>query len=548
MPLSPSDNGNPPAAPARGRRPAAVAALVLAAAALALYRPWVDRPFDTLDFSEFLPLLTGPGTFGGRLAALTHYYVGEHARFNVLSYAGIAAKWTLLGASPILWQWARVAEMGLLVAGVYLLFRRLALRPLPAMAGASLFVFSRIVGEAWTRMTMGEPLGLLCALGALLLATTWRTGSRPVLRAAGAGLLVAGAVLAKEMLIGVLPLVWLVGIARGPDGRLSRPVRSGDTLRWLGWSTLAPLVAFGIALVVALQGGGSAGFTGMYGEAPAGVGIFVSLAVRPWMVVGGRPGLDALAMPGNLCFLLLIVIGGGLAFSRAEWRHHFGWTAVGALILSLAYAVLYLPWPYAYLYYGIPFLLGPALLFGLSLQLIADERPRGPVAALIGWVAVLVTTAPATGQAASLTIALQQVNGDLVHTIAQVPHAERLVVARVSPAPRPWMGSAAMLRRYAIALGTIRALPAAEDLGCRESAVLLERPLGGTIFVTYPGACGGIQSPSVHIARGYRVLDLSWSGVTIRSDSVIADVLIGLDAMRPEAPGGDSTHTSPAGP
>ena len=187
------------------------AVVTIAALALALYRPWVGRPFDTLDFSEFLPLLTGPSSLGSRFAALTRYYVGEHGRLNVLSYAALAAKWTWLGASPVRWQWGRFAEMALLTGGVYLLGRRLALRPLPALAAASLFVFSRLVSEAWTRMTMGEPLGILCTLGALHLAIGWRRTPAPAMRAAWAGALMVGAVLAKEMLVGVLPLVWLLG-------------------------------------------------------------------------------------------------------------------------------------------------------------------------------------------------------------------------------------------------------------------------------------------------------------------------------------------------
>src|SRR5262245_61410373 len=86
------------------------------AVACALYTPWVSRPFDILDFSEFLPLLTGAGGFLSRLSALNDYYVHQHGRLNLLSYAALAAKWSVLGDSPMLWQWLRFIEMGLLVA------------------------------------------------------------------------------------------------------------------------------------------------------------------------------------------------------------------------------------------------------------------------------------------------------------------------------------------------------------------------------------------------------------------------------------------------
>ena len=536
MPVSISNNNTASPSPAPAWRSALLPALLLAVLALVLYRPWVDRPFDTLDFSEFLPLLTGPHSFGGRLAALTHYYVGEHARLNVLSYAGLAAKWTLLGASPVLWQWARMGEMAVLTAGVYLLFRRLALRPLPALAGASLFVFTRLVSEGWTRMTMGEPLGLICALGALLLATTWRTGSRPILRAAAAGLLMACAVLAKEMLIGVLPLVWLIGTARRADGRLARPDLSGDAKRWIFWSAVPAFAAFGLALVIAL-GGGSGGFTNLYGQAPTGLQVFFSLASRPWIIQGVRPGFGALTLPGNAFFALVLVGGLWLVSRRAEWRDHLRWSLAGAVGLSFAFAILYLPWPYTYLYYGIPFHLGPALLFGLAIQAISDEGRRGPLVACLGWGAVVATTAPATAQNAAMLIAMQQVNGDLVATIGQVRYADRLVMARVSPAPQPWMGSAATLRRYAMATGAPATFPAAtQDLGCPESVALLQQRLGRTVFVSFLGNCGGLGNASAHLAHTFGSLVVTWTSVRWKIDSIAADVLVDREAMAPPVP------------
>ncbi|HET7042965.1 MAG TPA: hypothetical protein VFI13_13180, partial [Gemmatimonadales bacterium] len=79
-----------------------------------------------------------------------------------------------------------------------------------------------------------------------------------------------------------------------------------------------------------------------------------------------------------------------------------------------------------------------------------------------------------------------------------------------------------------------RSLPPATDLLCAPAGEVLQHPLGGTVFVTYRAVCGGLQSSSFHIARVYRVVEVSWSGVTIANDSVVADVLIGLDAVSPE--------------
>jgi hypothetical protein len=512
------------------------AVVALAALALVLFRPWIQRPFDTLDFSEFLPLLTGERSVWARTAALVHYYADQHARFNVASYAALAAKWSILGASPVLWQWTRVGEMGLVVSGAYLLFRRLALRPLPALAGASLFVISRLSSEAWFRMTMGEPLGLLLALGALLLATTWRDRPAELWRGIVTGLLMALAILAKEMLIGLLPLVWVVGAMRESDGRLGPPDRDPRFRPFLLWSALPALAAFGVAGLIALRGTGD-GFTELYGRAHPDLSRFLDLFLHPWIIQGVGTTRATLMLPGNLLFDLTLVVGLWAAARRAEAQAHLTWTLRAAAITSACFAALYLPWPSDYLYYAIPFLLAPALLFGMAVQGLTELPPWGPRAALAAPLLLAVLVAPGTGEATSSTIAMQQVNGDVVRTIAMVPNADRLVVARLSPAPQAWMGAAATLRRYAMATGAPATFPVAtQDLGCAASGALIQHRLGRTVFVTYLGNCGGLAGPSAHVVRTYRALDVGWSGARWVSESVVADLLVDRVAMMPPVP------------
>ena len=512
------------------------AAAALVALALVLYRPWIGRPFDTLDFSEFLPLLTGPSSLGSRVAALTRYYVGEHARANVASYVALALKWTLLGASPVRWQWARMAEMGLVVAGIALLFRRLALRPLPALAGAALFVVSRLSSEAWFRMTMGEPLGLCFALGALLLATTWRAHPREVWRGVAVGALMALAVLAKEMLIGILPLVWIVGAGRRVDGRLGAPTPDREIRPFLWGSAIPPLAAFLAVGMIAL-GSGSAGFTALYGAAPLTAGRLIALVLQPWVVDGVGSGRATLLLPGNICFFVTLAAGLAAAARRPEDRAHLRWALAAAAVTSLAFAALYLPWPSSYLYYGIPFLLAPAFLFGTAVQGLADLGPRERWSAVAAPLLLVALVAPGTAEAASLTIAMQQVNGELVRTVGRVPNADRLVVARISPADQAWMGAAATLRRYAMATGAPATFPARTlDLDCAASTALVQHRLGRTVFVTYLGNCGGLSGPSAHIARRFNALQVDWAGARWVSESVVVDVLVDREAMTPRSP------------
>lgn len=526
-----------PGSPQRAIRITALAVAVgLATLALVLYRPWEPRPFEVFDFSEFLPLLTGPTGFWGRFTALSSHYATEHGRLNVLSYAGLAAKWTLLGASPVLWQWARALEMAAIVSGVYLLFRRLALGRLPALAAASLFVYSGFVGEAWTRMTMGEPLGLLCALGAMLLATTWHEADRPLRRVVAAGVLMGLAVLAKEMMIGVLPVVWAIGVARRPDGSLGVPDLNARTKRWLFWCSLPAAAALGAVFVVA-RGADTSGFTHLYGTAPSDPRTFGALFLAPWIVQAADPGFGAFLLPGNAVFALLTVGGAALTWRNGVDRIQLQWALAFALGLSLAYAILYAPWPQSYPYYVIPFALGPAYLFGLALRTIGDEPRWGAAVALGGWALLAFTVAPSTGAIASQAIAMQRVNGDLVHTIGRVPNAERLVVARVDPPLQAWQGAAATLRRYALATGGPASFPAVTvDLTCAEGGSLLQQPLGRTLFVSYQRSCGGISGASAHLVSHYHALRVDWTGIHWTADSAAADMLVERAAWAPRTP------------
>src|SRR5262245_24793317 len=69
-----------------------------------LYQPTRHRPFDILDFSEFLPILTTHHSLPDQFVALCRYYLHDQGRTNVLPYAAITLKWGLFRDDVVAWQ------------------------------------------------------------------------------------------------------------------------------------------------------------------------------------------------------------------------------------------------------------------------------------------------------------------------------------------------------------------------------------------------------------------------------------------------------------
>lgn len=512
--------------PSRTERTLAAAlATGLVLLGLWMYRPWEPRPFDTLDFSEFLPLLRGASGIGGRTAALINYYVHEHGRLNLLSYLALAAKWTFLGDSPVRWQWARVIEMLGLLALVAGLLRRLALGPIAAVAGASVFLIGRVAGEGWTRMTLGEDLGTLCVLIALHLALGDPARRRTLGSAVAIGTCLALGVLAKEMLIGLVPFTLWIAFTRSESGELGRFRLDRRGAIWGAAVGALPSAVFLAALWFATHAA-EQGFSSLYGTRPGLVGPFVELFFRPWFLTSQRASLTALLPPGNALFVLLILGGVAAAWRTKARRPEAVAILLAAALTSGALAALYLPWPYFNLYYAIPFLLGTALVTGLAVDAITRASARGPAHAFAATALVALATAPVTNHYARIAIAEQQVDGALVANFARYPGVDSILAARREPVPLAWAGTAPTLRRYALATGVATSLPPARDILCPEAYGRVAHGFGRSLLVTYGHYCGALPGASITIVRPFRYVDVWWTEVRTVDDSVLAQILV----------------------
>jgi len=495
--------------------------LLLVAAAAWIYTPGAPRPFDIVDFAEFLPLLQEGSGPVDRFVRFVGFYAGDHGRLNLVAYAGLVLKWELFGGNVALWQWARFGELLLLTVLVHVACRRLHATPLGGAAGASLFLVARASGEGWTRVTLGEPLGLILFLVALLLAAGWRRDPSPR-RGAGIALLVAGSILCKEMLVGLVPVLLATGLFRDAEGRFD-PTQPPVRLRpFLAWTLVAAVVAFGASALTALASSGE-GFTTMYGEGTTSVDRFLDLLQRPWQLQGQRGFPDSWSLPANTLVALLTLAGGAVAWRQggAERRHL---AVVGTLAagVALAFAVLYLPWPFFRLYYGMPFLFGPALLLAAAVS-ACDRAGRWPrIAVLVGVLVVAVGAGTSSARAARAAIALQRTHGEVIDALAGRTDLDTVFVVRPQVGPLSWIGTGPSLGNFARATGR-PAMPALLDRPC---STRTDTTAGGapTSVVSYLNGCGPLGDASHLIRHPVDGWTLQWRGLRRGTDTIGADL------------------------
>jgi len=500
-----------------------LALALLGAMAFWLYQPWRGRPFDVIDFSDFLGRLAAGTGFVDRLARLVGYYGAEHGRFNALSYAGLVAKWQLFGPNPFAWQLVRAAQLLLATAGTYLLLRRLSAGPWGAVLGASLVLYSYSANQAWVRLTLGEPLGLLCVLGAGLLATEARTAAHWKLMALGSGLLMALAILAKEMLVAWAPIVVYLGCYLNEQGRLE-PIKRPDArgfwvLRSVGIGTVVASVPVILAIVLIKQ----QGYATLFGGGGRSLLRIAEIAQRmlvPWPVAQAGEG-PVLMLPAAL-FVLAIVLGFRRSRGVAGWESHARRATLLGLALPILGTALYAPWPVYWPPYGLPFLFGSGLVLAMAVTSAEAVSPRSAMGGrAVAALCIALVIAPSIHRARRLA-ARQEVNAGLAMALLEHRGADSTIVALVIPPRSALVGIGPAMRDYALAMSPGSALPPARDAQCAEVVERIRRGLGRTNLISYADQCGALPIVTVSVRRAFRYFDIErFAGVR---DSMRADL------------------------
>jgi hypothetical protein len=488
-----------------------------------IYLPFAARPFDVLDFGEFLPLLRNNPTFLTQLKALLRYYVEDQGRLNVVPYFFIVTKWFLFGWHVPLWQTTRFLEMWLIVTGAYVVLRGLGVARFGALCGAALFVVAPPAVGAWVRLTLGEPLGTLLLLLATHLAIGYQEDERWRLRAGAIVLLLLAVAFTKEMLLVAVPFVLAVACSRGPDGRFE-PFRASHRNRYLVGLAGTVLSVAAIAIVwVALHAKADA-LAGQYGN----VGVTTEQFLAPLvsfllpgysLILSGLPRALIIA---DEVFLAILAGGWWLAFRSAVDKSEMRRRLVIPLLLLLAGALVYVPWGGVQATYGLPFLLSPAFLLGYGLTSIESYYKRSVVLIRALTILILVSCAISAHHFARYALALQHVNAGVADRIAASTGQDSTLVTVVRPQRLAWIGPGPTLGRYVLATTGHPVVSPVRDISCAE----LEAALHGSsklLIVSYHFRCGSLSHPDVSLRRYFRYLDLSTFVLSV--DSVRADLL-----------------------
>ena len=500
---------------------AAILAIGIALTAIT-YLPFAARPFDVLDFGEFLPLIRSNPTFLTQLKALLRYYVEDQGRLNVIPYFFIVTKWFFFGWHVPLWQTARFIEMWLIVAGVYVVLRDLGIARFGALCGAALFVVAPPAMAVWVRLTVAEPFGTLLLLLATHLATGYQEDERWRLRAGAIVLLLLAIAFTKEMLLATTPFVLAVACTRSPDGRFE-PLRASHRNRYLVGLAGSVLSVAAMAIVWVALHAKADSLARQYGTVAVSIDNFLApllLFLLPGYSLG-FPAFPRALIIADEVFLAILAGGWWLAFRNAVDKSEMRRRLAIPLLLLLPAALVYVPW-HVEVAYGLPFLLAPAFLLGYALTSIQGFYKRRVV--LIGALTllILVSCAISAHHFARRALALQRVNAAVAARIAASTAQDSTLVTMATPPKLAWIGPGPTLARYVLATTGHPVVSPVRDISCAELEPALQAS-SRLLIVSYHFRCGSLSHPDVILRRYFRYLDLSTLALSV--DSVRADLL-----------------------
>jgi hypothetical protein len=505
----------------------AAAVLLVVAVAWAMYRPDVSRPFDILDFGEFLPLLKANNGLFDQFTAVMQYNADRSGRANVVPTIAAVLKWRMFGSWTPGWQLAHAVVMLVVMLQVTALIRRCGATWLGAGAAALVFLLAPAAAESWVRLTVGEPLGMIVILGLALRASHFQQTPRwqreVVLFSVGAVLVL----LTKELMAPTIVLPLVPALTWQPSGEFARP-RASRRNAWLVGAVGAASVATLIPLLLLYTRASSSAFASHYGrnfQSPVLVLVHWITALIPF---------DLLRAPGTIMWVLAIL--GFTVLLAAGWRigthdqqngARARWMLTGATLFPLLGVIAYSPWTQYEDRYAFPYLVGTAVLVGMTTSYLQRYSTRGRWWASAAVGVPLLFAAGGAAEYASHADSMQRSFDNIVSIVKETRDIDSvLVVAEARPAGMEWTGLGPSLFRLAAA--TDRPWPPARDIQCPEARARAGRSPRVAIVI-FLSMCGDVK-PARRVVTYYRRFD--WQRWSLALDSVHADVVSPAETVK----------------
>jgi hypothetical protein len=225
-----------------------------------------------------------------------------------------------------------------------------------------------------------------------------------------------------------------------------------------------------------------------------------------------------------VCFLTLLAIGWWVALWQREQRGSTLRLLGLLIILPVLGALVYLPLPTFADFYGLPFLVTPAILLAVAVDAIARRLPPARHLAYAAAAIVILATAVQAQHSAGAVRARDEVNFALLDRLSQYSSLDTIYVGS-PPGPRPgWrLGSRIAHSRAAYTHAGSVHQPPIQDVACGELRERERSASGNSLFVSYSYVCGSIDHPTATLIRRFSYLDPI--ALSVRPDSFRVDLL-----------------------
>jgi hypothetical protein len=288
-----------------------------------------------------------------------------------------------------------------------------------------------------------------------------------------------------------------------------------------------------LPVLYAVRGMKAQGYASQFGSGGVSVDRTIDIAQRmlfPWPAGIGGEG-PVMLLPA-LCFVAAIVIGLLAARGNLPWASHAGRATVLGLLIPAIGTLIYTPWPAYWPSYGIPFLVGPALLLAIAVTSAERASPRTAWAARASALLCLALVIGPSTHLANRMATRQELNAGLARALLAYPSADSVIVALVVPPKVATVGIGPAMRAYALILSPGALLPPVIDAQCADVAARAKRAggLGKTVVLSYSDQCGVITGATRTLRQSFGYFELS--RFRMARDSIRADL---FDPMAPPA-------------